>query len=119
TYGFLPPQAGVRFTEYWMPVREIGGITRANLHGVLHLARKDGALAAALNVNHEIRDARIRITAGAKVLFESRATLTPARGFSESIASAPPTRCTFELSDAAGAPLLVHTEEQYDWRPPA
>jgi tetratricopeptide (TPR) repeat protein len=119
TYGFLPPQKGVRFTEYWMPVREIGGITRANLHGVLHLARKDGALTAALNVNHEIRDARIRITAGSKVLFESRGTLTPERGFSQSIAGAPAAKCTFELSDGAGAALLVHTEEQYDWTPAA
>src|SRR3989449_5493814 len=29
TYGFLGPQETIRFREYWMPVREIGGISRA------------------------------------------------------------------------------------------
>jgi hypothetical protein len=39
TYGFLQPQESVQFREYWMPVRQIGGITRANLDATLHLTR--------------------------------------------------------------------------------
>ena len=40
TYAFLEPRQTIRFTEYWMPVREIGGISRANLAGVLNLSRE-------------------------------------------------------------------------------
>src|SRR5437762_8944610 len=44
TYAFLGPQEAIHFKEYWMPVRAIGGITRANPEAVLHVER--GGLAA-------------------------------------------------------------------------
>ena len=40
TYAFLEPRQAIKFSEYWMPVRGIGGITRANLNGVLYLNRE-------------------------------------------------------------------------------
>ena len=33
TYAFLEPRQTIRFSEFWMPVRDIGGISRANLTG--------------------------------------------------------------------------------------
>jgi hypothetical protein len=109
TYGFLPPQGTVHFSEYWMPVRDIGGITRANLHGVLYLHREGSTLAAALNVNHDIPGARIRILDGANVLFEVRQDLSPAVTFKHTLTNAPAAKCRFEVSDSAGTPLLAHT----------
>ena len=44
TYAFLEPRQSIHFTEYWMPVRAIGGIARANLAGVLYLHREGGKL---------------------------------------------------------------------------
>ena len=44
TYAFLEPRQSISFSEYWMPVRDIGGISRANLTGVVHLSRKAGAI---------------------------------------------------------------------------
>ncbi len=117
TFAFLPPQESIRFSEYWMPVRETGGITRANLHGVLYLHREGSALIAALNVNHEIRDARIRILDGDQVLFETRRRLAPDAVFRYNLPNAPAARCRFELADTDGAPLLVHTEDEFDWTP--
>src|SRR6266571_5181624 len=40
TYAFLEPRQSIAFTEYWIPVRSTGGISRANLAGVVHLERK-------------------------------------------------------------------------------
>jgi tetratricopeptide (TPR) repeat protein len=117
TYAFLPPQETIRFSEYWMPVREIGGITRANLHGVVYLHREKGSLIAALNVNHEIPDARIRILDGSKVLFETRQRLAPETIFTHTLDAAPSVKCRFELAGADGVPLLVHTEDEFDWTP--
>lgn len=117
TYAFLPPQEAIHFSEYWMPVRGTGGITRANLHGVLYLHREAGSLVAALNVNHEVRDARIRILDGEKVLFETRQQLTPGTLFQHTVPDAPAAKCRFELAGADGAPLLVHTEDEFDWTP--
>lgn len=118
TYAFLPPQASIRFSEYWMPVRELGGISLANLHGVVYLKRDGARLRAALNVNHAIPNARIRVLDGAKVLFEKREALDPQRPFVTEIPNAPAAaKCTFELSDAGDRPLLVHTEDTYEWAP--
>jgi len=30
TYGFLEPQQTLRFSEYWMPMLDLGGLSRAN-----------------------------------------------------------------------------------------
>ena len=37
TYAFLDPGQTIRFSEYWMPVRNTGGISRANKVGVVSL----------------------------------------------------------------------------------
>ena len=63
TYGFLEPQESIRFTEYWMPVRAIGGITRANPRAVVQLDRKPGKagtvdLSLGVNVNRTVRGGR-------------------------------------------------------------
>src|SRR5437773_9876693 len=54
TYAFLEPQDTVRFTEYWLPVHDIGGITRATIDAVLNGERTDegSRLALGLNVTH-------------------------------------------------------------------
>jgi hypothetical protein len=44
TYAFLEPQETIEFREYWLPIREIGGLSRANLHGAVHLTRDGGKL---------------------------------------------------------------------------
>src|ERR1700692_1481112 len=77
TYAFLEPRQTIYFTEYWMPVREIGGISRANLAGAVHLQRKDGTLFVALNTNRQIRDASLRIVDGGSSLLDVREDLSP------------------------------------------
>src|SRR5262244_2215559 len=64
TYAFLEPRRKISFTEYWMPVRGTGGISRANLAGVVHLERSGDHLRCALDVNHKIPAATIRILDG-------------------------------------------------------
>src|SRR5437660_11463807 len=54
TYAFLEPRQTISFSELWMPVRDIGGISRANMAGVVHLSRRDNRLVAGLNVNQAV-----------------------------------------------------------------
>src|SRR6185436_1158838 len=80
-YGFLQPHESVRFTEYWMPVREIGGITRANLDAVVHVTRADAArgdLTVGVNVNRAVRGGALRVKDGEAVVASVPLTLTPA-----------------------------------------
>ena len=117
TYAFLEPRQTIRFAEYWMPARGIGGISRGNLAGVLNLTRRDGALAAAFNSDYKLAAASIRILHGARVLAEEKASLAPEHTWTYAIKDAPKDPCTFELRDAAGRVLMRHTEGEYDWTP--
>ncbi len=119
TYAFLPPQSTTQFSEYWMPVREIGGISRANLNGVVFMTRDGGKLRVSLNVNRPIPAAHVRVSDGKRVLLDTRETIDPARTFTRELDNAPNGRCSFELSDGKGNILLAHTEDTYDWTPQA
>jgi len=118
TYAFLEPRQILGFTEYWMPAREIEGISRANLAGVIHLERKDGKLHAALNVNRKIADATLRILDGKDSVLHERANLSPEKTWKKEINIADENqKYIFELRDGSDAILLRQTEGQYDWQP--
>ena len=72
TYGYLEPLQAVRFSEFWMPVRGIGSISRANLDGVVSISREaqaDGkvALKVGFNANHAVAGAKIEVADGANL----------------------------------------------------
>jgi tetratricopeptide (TPR) repeat protein len=118
TYAFLEPRQTISFSEFWMPVREIGGISRANLAGVVRLSRRENAFVAALNLNQALSGATLQISAGDRVMFHEQADLTPQQTWSHELDQADPKqKYTFELRDARGSVLLRQTEDQYDWTP--
>jgi tetratricopeptide (TPR) repeat protein len=124
TYGFLEPQETLLFSEYYFPVRGIGGISRANLHAAAHLARErtsSGAvtLRIGVNVTHAVPDATVRLAAaGGPDLLRERVPLHPARVQAYTVALPDPEkRYTFTLADSAGRVLFEHTEDRYDVEP--
>jgi len=118
TYAYLEPRQTIMFSEYWMPVREIGGISRANLAGVVHLSRQGNALTVGLNVNKEVPAATLRILGGDREVFHETSGLTPQHTWSRQLENAlPQQKYTFELRDASGSLLLRQTEGEYDWSP--
>jgi tetratricopeptide (TPR) repeat protein len=118
TYAFLEPRQTIRFSEFWVPVRDIGGISRANLAGVIHVSRKQTALFTGLNVNQSVPGATLRIALGDKTIFQEKADLVPQHTWTHEVTNADPQRkYTFELRDASGAVLLSQTEGEYDWTP--
>lgn len=118
TYAFLEPRKTIAFSEYWMPVRDIGGISRANLAGVVHLSRSAGSLVAGLNVNQPVHGATITITAADRTVLDMKADLTPERTWTHTIPNADAgLKYTLEVRDAQNVVLLRHTEDQYDWTP--
>jgi tetratricopeptide (TPR) repeat protein len=118
TYAFLEPRQTIGFSEYWMPVREIGGISRGNLAGVVHLERDNGTLHVAVNTNRKIRDASIRIFDGNTTLLDERQDLEPERVWKKEI-PIPDTgrKCRFELKSSEGTVLITQPEGEYDWVP--
>ena len=118
TYAFLEPRQHIAFTEYWMPVRGTGGISRANLAGVVHLTRQAAGLAVALNVNRRFDGATAELLDGSSVVFREQGDFLPEKTWTSQIPLRDPTRkYSFLLKDQQGRVLLSQTEDSYDWAP--
>lgn len=125
TYGFLEPQDAIRFTEYWMPIRNLGGVSRANADAVLNLtttrAPQAGAptsLSVALNVARAYPNTTVTVSGRGQTVATWPASLTPAMTFTKSIASLSGiVRYTVTVKDAAGRVVIEHTENTYDIAP--
>jgi tetratricopeptide (TPR) repeat protein len=113
-YEFLEPQQIRRFTEYWMPVHNMDGITRATLDAVLNLQRHDENVLVQIEANHDIGHAQVRLTAGATKLLDETVDLTTREVYSKSIPVTSKEPLSFELLDSQGKPLSQHTEGVYD-----
>src|SRR5206468_3827830 len=107
----------ISLSEYWMPVRNIGGISRANLAGIVNMKHQSNALVVGLNMNQPEHAATLLISAGNKRVFETKTDLLPERTWSHEIPNADSQKYTFELRDSKGAVLLRQTEGEYDWTP--
>ena len=116
TYAFLEPRQTIQFTEYWMPVRGIGGIARANLAGVVNFERRNGSLLVGFNANESFSGARIRLLDGPRLIHDETADLAPERSWFHTIEGAPE-KVTLELRKSDGALLIRQTEGVYDWAP--
>jgi tetratricopeptide (TPR) repeat protein len=116
TYAFLEPGQHIHFSEYWMPVRGTGGISRANLAGVVHLERKDDWVVISLNVNRRLPAATLQVLDGSTPLLSDEVGLTPERTWTKVLRVPGQERnYTFELKDESGVVLLRQTEGKYDW----
>jgi len=121
TYGFLDPQEIRSFTEYWIPIRKLGGVSRANAEAVVNLNRhSQGAetvtIEAALNVTRELPNAVVSVLNGTQQVASTRASLSPRETFRKTFGSLPANATyTIQIKDQAGKVLLRHTEGKYDF----
>ena len=114
TYAFLDPQESIHFSEYWLPLREIDGLTRATPDAALHLTREGGALTVAFNVTRELPGASLTIEPGPA----DTVSLTPAEAFTRTYRDLPAAeRYTVTLRDEGGQVVLRHTEGEFDDAP--
>lgn len=121
TYGFLEPQETRAFTEYWIPVRELGGVARANPDAVLNLSRQSAgadraSIEVILNVTRQLPNAVISILDGKRIVKSRHEPLSPQKTFRKTFSGLPASGAyTVELRNEAGEVLLRHTEGKYDF----
>jgi tetratricopeptide (TPR) repeat protein len=124
TYGFLDPQQAIHFTEYWIPIREIGGVTRANSEAVLNLTRAPSqkpnavSLDVALNVTRDYPKAKVELREASQVIATESVSLTPRATYQKQFSDLPAGKTyTVTLADESGKTVLTHTEGKYDFVP--
>lgn len=123
TFAFLDPEHEIRFTEYWMPVRGIGRITRANPAGVLAMSRdaaQAGTMVLGFNSNGAVAGATVSLLDGAAVVYTEAVTLDPGTVWKHTVTGlSAEKKYTFVVKDAQGKVLLEHTEDKYAFTAPA
>ena len=117
TYAFLEPGHSIHFSEYWMPVRGTGGISRANKVGVVYFHTQGSQVSVSLNVNERLAGAQISLSQNGTALWNGTADLAPEKTWSQSVTAKDGVKVTFELKDSAGHSLLKQTDGVYDWDP--
>ena len=121
TYAFLEPQQTLKFSEYWMPMLDLEGLSRANPEALVNVSRvpeKSGfvTLNVALNVTRVITGATLRIMDGARTVTSERVDLSPLATLRRTFASQLSAGTyALRITDASGADLLRHTEGTYDF----
>jgi Flp pilus assembly protein TadD len=117
TFAFLEPGHSIHFSEYWMPVRGTGGISRANKVGVVYFDTHGSQVSVALNVNQRLSGTQISLSQNGNLLWSGTANLAPERTWSQTVSPKDTAKLTFELKDSAGHSLLKQTDGEYDWDP--
>lgn len=114
TYAFLEPQDTVSFTEFWLPVRNLGGITRANPDAVLHVERATPThVRIALDVTRDVPDAHVTIH-GTASAFDQRVTLSPRDVWRWEGDANDASAIRIDVTGANGRAIISHSENHFD-----
>lgn len=116
TFAFLEPEQFRSFSDYWIPIEDLGGVARATRDAILNLQRRTdpALLLVELSATHSIKSATVRITQGNQEVYLAHTDLNPSASYSYTLQNASPAPYTVELTDSSGATLLRHTENVYD-----
>jgi hypothetical protein len=116
TYEILGPEEHRSFSEYWIPVYDVGGVARVSRDAIVNIERRSSSgpsLLVEVSVTRPIAGAAIRLLNAGKVAFETRADLDPAKRFEKVLNSPAASAYTLQVADAQGSVLLDHTEGRY------
>ena len=123
TYGFLEPQQSIQFSETWIPIRGLDGVSKASADAVVHLARgqaRDGrvALTLRMNVAKPVRRGRLWLGDGPRAVADEPVDVRPGTTLERVWPDLPASAAyCVRLIDANGATLLEHIEGGYDLTP--
>jgi hypothetical protein len=115
TYAFLNPGQSRLFTEYWIPFRDLSGLTRATPDLLLYTAPSASSpLTLELGATRNLAGARIRILSGGQPVFTATADLDPHTVWKGSAPAGAQPPLAVQVLDSAGHVLLEHRDGGYD-----
>jgi len=124
THGFLEPQQSIHFSEYWIPIRDVKEVTRANRDAVLSLSReieaesRSASLDVSLNVTRAFPQATLAVSDGTRTLSSEQVSLSPRSNWHKQYKALPVEAAyTVTVTDLDGIVILSHTEGRYDFTP--
>ena len=110
TFGLLEPGARRSFTEYWMPVRAMDGISQASPHAIVFAQKAAGQFTAQVQAVHAMDSARLQILKDGAPVLDEKLSLKPAMPTVRSVPNALTGKFAVRLTDSAGKELVSYTE---------
>lgn len=121
-FSWLGPYEEKRFTQYFLPYRELGRVHAATRDVLLHASFEDGTAELKLFATSELRDCRLSVrvdaqaeTSEAQHVYDERIDLSPRRPLRRSVSlgvSVAAHACCATLHSAAGQLLLSYRPER-------
>ncbi|MHC4394825.1 MAG: DUF5107 domain-containing protein [Planctomycetota bacterium] len=85
-YSWIKPYEVKTFTQYWYPIREIGGVKNANLQAAVNLqVNPEGIAKLGFNTTSKYSSAKTVLKAGNEVIFEQKIDICPYKPFLKEI----------------------------------
>ncbi len=113
TWQLMAPHWSERWTEWWYPVKGMGGFTWANKEAAVRVAGRGGKIECSAIVTRPRPQARMRVMSGDTLLREERADLSPDRPLRIEMPAEEAGRAvTLTLLDADGREIIRHTQDQ-------
>jgi tetratricopeptide (TPR) repeat protein len=113
----LEPHACEMFEDYWYPVRNMGGLVKANAQAAVNYARRGERLLLALNTTSALRGT-VRLTRQGKTLFEEKVSLPPAGAWRKEIAVPAGPDDRLVVRNEAGQEVIVYDAHPQKTPPP-
>ena len=111
-YSWIQPGEERAVTQFWYPMRGLGGLKNANREAACNLELENGRARIALHATSERKGARCVLTSGGKILFEDTIDLGPGAPYEKTVtlaSGAPLEALELVLYDGAGRELVRYT----------
>jgi tetratricopeptide (TPR) repeat protein len=81
-YSWIQPYEVKTFKIYWYPIRQIGGVKKANVNAAVNLeVVGENIVRIGFNTTSEYKDAVVFLKSGEQVLFRQKITISPEKPF--------------------------------------
>jgi tetratricopeptide (TPR) repeat protein len=108
-YSWIRPGEERSVSQFWYPVRGLGGLKNANREAACNLEIEGGRARIAFHATSEMRGARCVLRSGEKILFEDAFDIGPGSPYGKSVrieAGIPADTLELALTDAKGKEIL-------------
>ena len=120
-YSWIQPFETKVATQYWFPIRGIGGAKNANLNGAVNLeVGQSGKVNFGFCATQEFRGARVILSAGNQTLFEQSIDIAPDKPFVQQVPlpdGIKETDLKVALLDSGNKELISYHPVKYDPEP--
>ncbi len=115
----MEPNTSESWTEYWYPLKGMGGFVTATPDAAANLQVRDDHVFVALNVTRPLAGARLQIFRGSDNVFDRSLDMNPTKAFSEKIPLAKTNApCRLVVIDAQGRTIVEYSTETPASPPP-